>query len=339
MLTSSGYLRPAGLCGLASGWVWRPARVRTMFTPELSAAFAACAEYERLRLELNLARATEDAAAARLESARKRRAAEAADVNALESVTPTRVWATLRGTRASEIERERGEWMAAETAVAELERAYDVARRSREELVSAIFALGDVYRNQERALAVEEGRLLDAGGGAAAQLVEISSQLASVAAQRAQLANAKVAAKAAAVALNDAARELASADGWSTYDTFFGGGMISSSVKHDHLDVAGGRLAAAGAALTQLSTEVAEVGLVGAGGLQVDDLTRTVDVWFDNFLTDWLVSDQIGEARKRTAEASARVAAVLARIAAKVAELDALESRLKQAREDVIIQR
>lgn len=81
-----------------------------MFTPELSTAFTACAEYERLRLELNLARATEDAAAARLEVARKRLAVEAAEVDALESVTPTRVWATLRGTRASEVERERGEW-------------------------------------------------------------------------------------------------------------------------------------------------------------------------------------------------------------------------------------
>ncbi|MCE1175234.1 MAG: hypothetical protein LWW77_11595 [Propionibacteriales bacterium] len=310
-----------------------------MFTPELSAAFAACAEYERLRLELNLARAGEDAAVVRLAEAKKQLASEAAEVDALESVTPTRVWATLRGTRASEIERERGEWMAAETAVADLERAVDVARQSREELLSAILALGDVYRNQERALAVEEGRLLDAGGGAAAQLVEISGQLASVAAQRAQLANAKVAAKAADTALNDAARELASADGWSTYDTFFGGGMISSTVKHDHLDAAGARFAAAAAALRQLSTQLADAGLVGVAGLQVDDLTRTLDVWFDNFFTDWFVSDQISEARRRTAQASSAVAAATARIAGKVAELDALESRLKQAREDVIIQR
>ncbi len=313
--------------------------MRTVFTPELSAAFAACAEYERLRLELNLARATEDAAAARLTVAKKRREAEAAEVDALESVTPTRVWATLRGTRASEVERERGEWMAAETAVAELERAYGEARRSREELLAAVLALGDVYRNQERALAVEEGRLLDAGGGAAAQLVEISGQLASVAAQRAQLAHAKVAAKVAHQALNDAARELASADGWSTYDTFFGGGMISSTVKHDHLDAAGDRLHAAGAALRQLSTQLAEVGLAGVGSVGVDDLTRAVDVWFDNFLTDWFVADKISEARERTAEASGAVAAATAQITGTVAELDALESRLKQAREDVIIQR
>ena len=313
--------------------------METVFTPELSAAFAACAEYERLRLELNLARATEDAAAARLTVAKKRREAEAAEVDALESVTPTRVWATLRGVRASEVERERGEWMAAETAVAEAERALAAARRSREDLLSAVLALGDVYRNQERALAVEEGRLLDAGGGAAAQLVEISGQLASVARQRSQLANAKVAAKAADKALDDAARELAGADGWSTYDTFFGGGMISSSVKHDHLDAARDRLAAAGAALRQLSTPLAEAGLAAIGRIGVDDLTRTLDVWFDNILTDWLVFDRVSEARERTAEASGAVAAATAQINGKVAELDALESRLKQAREDVIIQR
>jgi hypothetical protein len=41
-----------------------------------------------------------------------------------------------------------------------------------------------------------------------------------------------------AIAEDDEA-ELGSADSWSAYDTWFGGGMISSMVEHDRLDAAG----------------------------------------------------------------------------------------------------
>ena len=40
-------------------------------------------------------------------------------------------------------------------------------------------------------------------------------------------------------------RELGSADSWSAYDTWFGGGLVSSAIKHDRIDGAG-RLIAAG---------------------------------------------------------------------------------------------
>jgi hypothetical protein len=37
-------------------------------------------------------------------------------------------------------------------------------------------------------------------------------------------------------ALDDVAERLGKASSWSTYDTFLGGGAISSAMKHDRLD-------------------------------------------------------------------------------------------------------
>lgn len=50
---------------------------------------------------------------------------------------------------------------------------------------------------------------------------------------------------------------LSSADGWSTYDTFFGGGMISSVIKHDRMDDASTVLRRADLALGRARERVA----------------------------------------------------------------------------------
>jgi hypothetical protein len=126
--------------------------------------------------------------------------------------------------------------------------------------------------------------------------------------------------------LSQVATMLGSASGWSTYDTFIGGGAISSAVKHSRLDAA----ARADQCLAVLRTELADLDLVGptAPRLAIDGLTRFVDVWFDNVFTDFAVRDRIkqaqqnvvrstrlvstvhGQLQRRAADAQARLAAI-----------------------------
>jgi hypothetical protein len=310
-----------------------------MFTPELSVALSLCAEHQRLTLELDVARKRAAVAHARLAEARNTLNAETSDVEALESITPTRVWSGLRGTLADDRQRERAELSAAEEAVAQWEasaaEALEVCRR----LEVALSGLGDVESAREQALAAEEKRLLDAGGGAAAQLVEITSQLASVAADKAEVAHAKLAAKQATSALKEASRVLSDAEGWSDYDTFLGGGVFASLAKLDGMDAAGASLAAASAALRQLSASLAELSLAAVEAVRVDGLTLSVDAWFDNFFTDWVVGGRINDAQQRTQQALQAVSRATSQLAGRERELDALAQTLGHAREEVIIQR
>lgn len=60
-----------------------------------------------------------------------------------------------------------------------------------------------------------------------------------------------------------AQNRLGNAGGWSAWDTFAGGGMLSSMLKHDELDRATEHLDRAAAALQRFSRELADVELPG----------------------------------------------------------------------------
>src|SRR5690606_784355 len=111
------------------------------------------------------------------------------------------------------------------------------------------------------------------------------------------------------------------AGGWATYDTFFGGGMVTDMMKYDRLDRAGALMQQADAALAHLATELADVGVDAVGGIGITQMTQAFDVWFDNIFSDWAVRDRIRQA-------AARVDHLLAAV---VATEDDLRQRRAQA--------
>jgi hypothetical protein len=80
----------------------------------------------------------------RVRTLRDRLADEAKDVDALESFSPTRIWATLRGSHNDDLARERAEHEAARYAVAEAEARGAAVRRNVESLQAQLDRLGDV---------------------------------------------------------------------------------------------------------------------------------------------------------------------------------------------------
>ncbi|WP_222428399.1 hypothetical protein, partial [Isoptericola variabilis] len=152
----------------------------------------------------------------------------------------------------------------------------------------------------DAALEAKEAWLLRSGRGAAVvELVDVARLTGELRAERAEIAEARQAAAQALEALDAAAEELRVTNGWSTYDTFFDGGMIASMAKHDRLDRAADRLRHADAALTHLGVELGDLGERGVAGVGIDGLTRTLDVWFDNVFTDLSVRSRIADARDR----------------------------------------
>lgn len=310
-----------------------------MISAELDAALDACAEHERLSRQLERARLDEAQAQQAADRASDGVADEEHDVAALESISPARIWAALRGNRTTELERERAELAAQQYRAGVADRALEVASSLRRDLEARLAALGNVRDRRASALAAEEARLQAAGGSASAQLVEVSDQLASTQAQLREVTEAQTAERAARASLEAAAELLGSAGDWATYDTFFGGGMISGLVKYEKVDAATERVRAADEALRRLSAELADVGLAAVGGAEITDLARTFDLWFDNIFTDWSVQQRIAEAAGRVHSALAAVEDVADRLQARQRELETLFATLTQAREQLIIGR
>ncbi|MBE1489040.1 hypothetical protein [Plantactinospora soyae] len=249
-------------------------------------------------------------------------AREQQDVDRLEGLSLTRVLASLRGDRNDALARERAETDAARYRVAEAEarlasmrREYAVLRARLAELDRAPNELAAVLDERER-------RLRESGDPRQAPLLELAGERGRLTAEVRETDEALRAAGRAAQALHLARDKLGSASSWSTYDTFFGGGVVGSVIKHSRLDEAAQAAARADQCLAVLRTELADVSDVPLGGpqLAIDGTTRFVDVWFDNIFTDLSVRDRIMTAQRNIEQSIQRVAEVRDRLTQRAAE-------------------
>jgi hypothetical protein len=280
---------------------------------------------ERLTAGTGYLRSVEE----RVAELRGRLRAENEDVEKLESFSPTRIWATLKGSRAGDLDRETAEREAARYAVAEAEARREAAHRECASLAAQIDALGDVDALHARALAVKEEWAATNDPAVATALAEIAQRRGQLQARDKEAREAHDAGRTALDLLQQARQLLGSAESWSTWDTFAGGGMLSDMAKYNKLDQAAAVLHQADMALGRFSVELADVGLTAVPGVQVGTMTRTFDVFFDNIFTDMAVRSRIQDTSQRTAAAAHAVAQALARleqtghdIAAELAELD-----------------
>ncbi|GAA1145897.1 hypothetical protein [Nocardioides aquiterrae] len=304
---------------------------------ELAAALAAVAEHARLTARLERARAAETEAAAASSQARGRLAEETADVEALESFSPTRVWAALRGSRDADLDREQAEKQAAEYAVARADAVLQAARDEVRRAETGLAALGDVAGRRDRALQAKEDSLVGAGGPVAAELTRIAGELGTADAEAAEVAEAAAAGEIAATCLARADELLGKAGDWASYDTFLGGGMFTDAMKYDRMDQAQRLLHDADLALRRFAHELADVGLQATvQGLSVDGLTQAFDVWFDNIFTDWSVKNRISDAARRTAEAAQAVHDLRVRLDRRQRELADRQAALRAERERLL---
>ena len=114
-----------------------------------------------------------------------------------------------------------------------------------------------------------------------------------------EIEEAQAAAKRVLSAAHAASDKLGSAHAWGTYDTWFGGGLISSLVKHDRIDQAQELMGSVDRSLRQLRKELADIGIDQVRGVEIGDVHKTLDIWFDNIFSDFMSQSRISEADAR----------------------------------------
>jgi hypothetical protein len=240
-------------------------------------------------------------------------ALEERDVQRLEGLSLTRVLAALRGSREDRLARERAEAEAAGYRVAEAVARLEALDREDEQLAARLDRLAPAEAEYTAALAGKERWLATTGDDRAPALAALAEEAGRLADDLREVEEARDAAIAAGAALDRLARVLESASGWSTVDTFLGGGMLASAVKHNRLDSAARLAAQADRALVVLRDELADVPGMRHGDLsaRVDGLTQFVDIWFDNIFTDLAVGRRISDSRRNVAACRSRVVNLL----------------------------
>ena len=95
--------------------------------------------------------------------------------------------------------------------------------------------------------------------------------------------------------LREAKGKLNSARAWGIYD-ILGGGMISSIVKHSKMSSANEWVERANYDLKRFAKELRDVDEEGLY-VQAGSLASTMDIFFDNVFSDFIVQNRINEAR------------------------------------------
>lgn len=176
--------------------------------------------------------------------------------------------------------RERAEADGARLAVAEAQARLDAVAREHDAECARLDRLAGARREYAAALDAKERYLHEHGDPRAARLLALADERGRLAAESRELTEAAHAATEAAQALSRAQASLGSASSWSTYDTFFGGGLISSAIKHSRLDDAAAAAAYADRRLAVMRTELADVQEYTpvVTEVAVDVLTRFADI-------------------------------------------------------------
>ncbi len=272
---------------------------------------------------------------AELEDLKRRHAVEEADVRRLERLSPTRLWATLRGDADERLAVEKAEADAAGRAVVAAQQRLDHATDAAQRLIAERSRLGDTEGAYRREVAAFEGALHAGGGVAASEITAIVDELGRVVEESREIDEAAHALHDTRSTLAEAYRLLESAGGWATYDTFFNGGFLADMVKHSRIDEATRAFVAVNRALEQLSNELADIDAPALRGVEISQSLAVFDVLFDNIFSDWMVRDRIAQAKNEALDLAARLddlarylgdrAAVAAR---RIAELTAQRERV-----------
>jgi DNA repair exonuclease SbcCD ATPase subunit len=225
------------------------------------------------------------------------------DVDRLEGVSAARVWSSLRGSRGQDLDRERAEATAAAHAVDRQASVVEQAREEVERIAARARQLDDADAEYVAALEAVAG-----SGGTVddAHVAHAVDELARLRELR-EVDQARVAGRSARQGLAAALTTLDSADAWSGWDTFGGGGMLTSAFKHERLDEARQRLHLAGEALDRFTRELDDLRMPGVALPEFSGLTRGLDIFWDNVFTDLLVRDEIKRCKRSVEAAIARV--------------------------------
>ncbi|HTF87763.1 MAG TPA: hypothetical protein VK843_05095 [Planctomycetota bacterium] len=263
---------------------------------------------------------------------------EGRDVRQLEGVSLTALFHTFLGDRREQLDQERKEFLALKLRYdAELQTALplqDDAERCRAELET----LGDLESTRATLFREREQSLLQSGSAAGCELTALCERLAEARADLRELDEALVAGRRALETLDTASDQLGRARGWGSVD-MLAGGLITTSIKHSHIDRARNAAERAQGELQRFARELLDLGS-RPGGLEIkiDGFEKFADYFFDGLISDWIVQSKIVRSSDTVLDMRSKVRKILAGLtdrhsaqAKSLAQLEAERERLLTA--------
>jgi hypothetical protein len=237
---------------------------------------------------------------------------ERKDVEALEGITLTSLFATILGTKEEKLDKERQELLRAKLK-------YDETTKGVTQLEKEIYGLEqqlDAFRNPEleyERLIERKKELLKGNQYFDTRAFMWQEEKSKAEHTIKELLEASTAGSQLLDSLQKAKNELESASGWGTWD-MLGGGLIATMAKHSKIDEAKSTMGQAQVLAKRFERELADVGEDMAFDIEIGAFATFADYFFDGLIADWIVQDRIHESRSRVEQLSSKVSLLLSKI-------------------------
>ncbi len=113
--------------------------------------------------------------------------------------------------------------------------------------------------------------------------------------------------------LYEARNCLNSAGNWGVLD-LFGGGLISTFMKHSKMNDAERLVQNARSALKRFQRELMDVDTIAEFHIQTGDFLAFADYFFDGIIADWLVQSRISDAKRQVDDAVRKVEYIMGQL-------------------------
>lgn len=238
---------------------------------------------------------------------------EEEDVRVLEGLSLQAILQTILGRKEELLEQEQREAVAARVHYQDACRILEDLTARLDQTAEKLRQAKGVHHRYATLLEEKKALLKQHSPALAGRIVSLEEELETHRSMVKELQEARQAGEGALSDLDQALESLDKAAGWGTYD-MLGGGLIATSIKHDHLDQARTHTAAAEQSLSRFRTELADVKLHIHLDLSMDEVATFCDYFFDGFFADWMVQGRIKDAQSDVSEAQNQVRSVLSRL-------------------------
>ncbi|WP_047981114.1 coiled-coil domain-containing protein [Ornithinibacillus contaminans] len=262
---------------------------------------------------------------------------EKADVKKLEGISIANFFSTISGTKYEKLDKENKEVLAVQLQLEEAKKNLEDIDSAILEIQSKLEKVINSEKEYQRLVVTKEQLIKTSNSKFAEDLYQLSEQEADLQAYIQELEEAIHAGNSATEALTNAVDSLKDAKNWGTLD-MFGGGMLSSAIKHSNMDKASEYIHTAQQRMRSFQKELLDIDERIHIEVDISGLLKFADFFLDGLIVDWMVQGRINDAYEQAYSQLSKVTGIVKRLENQLATDESKLATLQSAKIEIIEQ-
>ncbi|RCW69695.1 hypothetical protein [Saliterribacillus persicus] len=305
-------------------------------TEELLIAQENVKTHQRLEREKNLMQHELADLRKKLADTQTKLKVEKDDVEKLESMSLANFFQTVIGKKDEKLLEEKQDVARVQLVFEQTSNAITGLEKESDMLEIRISQVRNAASNYEKLKQEKFDLLLAENHPQKTDILATIDQIGQLESEKKEIEEALTAGSKVSAALSRAENALDKAKNWGTVD-MFGGGLLTTSIKHSHMDDAKADVQEAQHLLRKFSFELDDIGHAFDTDISISGGLTFADYFFDGLISDWFVQDKIHQSLEEVTSMNEKVRSTCDELAHLFDEVTTLEDDAIKVLEKLII--